>query len=296
VLSILVILLAACGGNPTPEAAGVLPTVAELPTLAPTETSIPATVTETLTNTPTATLTETITATVTPSATITETPTPTPTITPTATETLAPTADNEGIAALVALAAQATILPEQLQPAIIPTTPGLLPTAPITTVCSYAPGGGFGTIYQSDPTLNAQLGCATATSALVMNSADQLYERGEMFWLEGPPGYIYALFNTGRYQRYDDTYNAAVDPVSGGETPPSGLIEPIRGFGKVWRTFQEVRTGLGWAMGGENGGQANVQPFERGQMVYLPQRGQIIIMVFDAGGFTGIWRAVTGSP
>ncbi len=289
-------VVAACSGNPTPEAAGVLPTLAELPTLAPTDTGVPATASATATNTPTATVTPTITVTVTPSATITETATSTPTITPTATETLAPTADNEGIAALVALAAQATILPEQLQPVIVPTTPGLLPTAPITSLCSYAPGGGFGVVYQSDPTLNAQLGCATATSALAMNSANQLYERGEMFWLEGPPGYIYALFNTGRYQRFDDTYNAAVDPVSGGETPPTGLKEPIRGFGKIWRSFQEVRTGLGWATTDENGGQATMQPFERGQMVYLPQRGQIIIMVFDAGGLTGTWRAVPGSP
>lgn len=288
------LVLAGCG-QPTPEV-GVLPTLAELPTLTPTDTGTlvtPLPPTETPTDTPTVTITSSITVTVTPSATITETPTPTPTVTPTATNTIEPTEDNEGIMALLALAAQATVLPEQLQPAVVPTVPGAT-QAPVTTVCSFGPPGGFATVYQGDPTLSAQLGCASG-SVLPMSSASQLYERGEMFWLQGPPGYIYVLFNTGRWQRYDDTYNASVDPESGGETAPAGLKEPIRGFGKVWRSAQEVRTGLGWASNDEVGGQATVQLFEHGQMIYLSQRGQIFILVNDAGGLTGTWRAVQGS-
>jgi hypothetical protein len=73
------------------------------------------------------------------------------------------------------------------------------------------------------------------------------------------------------------------------------LIEPVRGFGKVWRLHPDVRSGLGWATNGESGGTSSVQFFDRGQMIYLPERGEIIIMSFDPGNVTGTWRAVPGS-
>jgi hypothetical protein len=116
-----------------------------------------------------------------------------------------------------------------------------------------------------------------------------------MVWLQGPPPSIYALFSTGRFQRYDDTYDANTDPVSGGETPPPGLKEPVRGFGKVWRNNPEVRTSLGWAVDDESGAQGTLQVFERGQMFYLPQRGLIYILINDPGGTTGSWQAIPGS-
>lgn len=128
-----------------------------------------------------------------------------------------------------------------------------------------------------------------------VSSASQIYEHGGMFWLQGPPSAIYALQGTGRFQRYDDTYDANTDPFSGGETPPNGLREPVRGFGKVWRSNPDVRNGLGWATSDEGGGASPIQLFDRGQMVYLPQRGEIIIMAFDPGGVTGTWRAFAGS-
>lgn len=35
--------------------------------------------------------------------------------------------------------------------------------------------------------------------------------------------------------------------------PPAGLYQPIRGFGKLWRTNPHVRDGLGWAIAPEQG-------------------------------------------
>jgi hypothetical protein len=147
-------------------------------------------------------------------------------------------------------------------------------------------------VYNSDPTLASQLGCALGVISFA--SASQMYQNGQMLWMAGPPTAIYALFSTGLFTRYDDTYNAAIDPASGGETPPPGLIEPVRGFGKVWRTFAEVHA-LGWATSDEAGGQSTAQIFERGQMVYLPQRGMIFVLITNNGGLNGGWRAVTGS-
>lgn len=294
--TIMLFLLAACGTQ-SPQTVSELPTLAQVPTETATQTvtvTFPATFTLTPTITETPTLTVTPTLSITPSATITETPTPTLTVTPTPTETPPPPPDNEGISALIALAAQVTILPQAQQPAVIAPTiaGGTLP--PLTVSCAVTPTGGFGTAYTSDPTLTSLIGCPVGTS-LTMSSASQLFERGGMFWLQGPPGYHYALFSTGRFQRYDDTYNTSIDPVSGGETPPSGLLEPVRGFGKVWRSNNDVRTSLGWATTEENGGTATTQLFDRGLMVYLPQRGEIITLVYDPGGMTGTWRAVAGT-
>jgi hypothetical protein len=299
IVAVLLAFLAACSSTAAPQSAAELPTVAQLPTVTasatiPPESPTNTPVNETSTELPTSTIIPSATLTFTPSETITDTPTPTPSDTPTATETPIPTADNEGVMALVGLAAQATVIPQLAQP-LAPTVPGVVPLP--TASCTSLPSGGFGMVVSNNPALVQQLGCVVGVPAvtILLSSADQVYERGEMVWLQGPPAVIYALFNTGRFQRYDDTFNAATDPVSGGETPPAGLKEPVRGFGKVWRAFPEVRTGLGWAVNDESGGQAVVQLFERGQMAYLPQRGMIYILVNDPGGLTGTWQAVAGS-
>lgn len=299
-IMMLGLMLAACGNQP--QTVGELPTVAALPTLTATL-PVTATATVTLTVTPTDTVTPTATAmvsdtpTVTPSATITDTPTPTATNTPLPSDTPYPTADNEGLMALVQLAAKATILPPNLLPAVVPTVPGAVvggPTAPpaLIPTCSTPPSGGFAAVYNSDPTLAVQMGCPLGLISFA--SASQTYQAGEMIWMAGPPQAIYALFSTGRFTRYDDTFNASVDPASGGETAPAGLMVPVRGFGKVWRTFAEVHA-LGWATSDELGGQSTAQIFERGQMVYLPQRGMIVVLITDNGGLNGGWRMAVGS-
>lgn len=295
ILALLAVIFAGCGpAAPTPGPDSGLPTVAQLPTLTQTFTPPPETPVLTGTATSTPSLTPTAALSVTPSATITETPTSTPSDTPTVTPTPPPTTDNEGLVALALLAAQATVItPVPLVPtAGLPTSPPLQ-----TTTCAYPPPGGFAALVASDPTITQQIGCPLGAppAAVTYTSASQLYERGEMFWLAGPPAEIIVLYSSGRYQRFDDTFVTGVDPESGGETPPTGLIEPVRGFGKVWRTYSDVRNGLGWAVTGENAGQASVQLFERGRMVYLSQRGLVFILAADPGGAAGLWRSVPGS-
>ena len=285
--------LAACGGAPAP--AGEMPTRAELPTLPPTAAPT-ATFTAAPTLTPTASPPPTTapppTVTVTPSVTITDTPTFTPTPTATATPRVG------ALSLLALLAAQVTVLPPTYQPlpaTLTPAPPPGQPTLPAAAVvCAYPPPGGFGAAFSADPALAAQLGCPVGAPPAASSSASayQPFERGAMVWLGGP---IYALLDSGRFQRFDDTFVAGVDPDSGGETPPSGLVEPVRGFGKVWRSAPDVRASLGWGLAAESGGQAALQRFERGWMLYLPQRGSILALVEDAGGLAGTWRALPGA-
>ncbi len=82
---------------------------------------------------------------------------------------------------------------------------------------------------------------------------------------------VYVLYPDGTYRRYDDTYDAAVDPVSGGEEPTDGLLEPALGFGKVWREGPGVREALGWATTNETPGTGRFQLFSGGDMVWISQ-------------------------
>lgn len=280
-----ILLILSCAGcaESTPESSAGVPTLAELPTSTPTptatETAIP-TWTLTATDTPTPTITLTPTVSVSPSATITDTPSPTATNTPT------PTLETGSTFLLAQLAAQATILPQTL-----------LPVATATSLaggsCPYPPPGGFAAVYAADPALNGQLGCAQGDPPVAASSLSALqpFERGIMIWVGGP---IYVLSSDGRFQRFDDTFVAGVDPESGGEIPPPGLIEPIRGFGKVWRSNPSVRTALGWGLAAEGGGEARLQRFDRGWMIFLSQRGDVLILIEDFGGLSGTWRAVAG--
>jgi hypothetical protein len=298
-----------------------LPTVAALPTI--TET-LPATDTLTPIGTPTDTLTPnpsiTITATAswTPSATITDTPSPTPTDTPIPTAIPRPVNDLIDIAmnaTIITLdpnqiAAQSTMIAQTViasggQPANgtitfgTPSTPGagtFGPTAGAATPsnCSFTPMGGFATIYNNNPAISSQMGCAI-NSAVSYGSALQNYQQGQMLWVQGPPMYIYLLYPNGSYRRMDDTWVSGVDPESGGEVPPAGLLEPVRGFGKVWRTYQDVRAAFGWATASEVGGQSSAQPFTRGIMISLPQQGQLLVLIDDGSGLVGTWQAFAGS-
>ena len=161
--------------------------------------------------------------------------------------------------------------------------------------CSALPDGGFGDIYQANPELAAEIGCPVG-GAVSANNAFQDYERGIMVWVSsvgasGQPG-IYAIYDNGSYQRFNDTWIDGSDPVSVGLAPPVGLVEPIRGFGKVWRESPGVSDAIGWARSGEGGGSSFVQSFERGEMVYVPQNGQTYILV---SGQPGRWTSI-GQP
>jgi serine/threonine-protein kinase len=297
--------LAACKGESTTvdNALADLPTAAVLPSAtdspSPEFTQERPTLPGTFTAEPqTATVTETETITVTPSNTITDTPTKSPT--PTATETLVPNAINS----LAELARNGTVFPVTF---VLPTpfapTPVLQATSPFAATpppssrCQYLPPGGFGQIFLNEPSIVDQLGCPVGAPPVTasISSASQPFERGSMLWLNESGGVIYALKSDGTFLRVNDTYNSTIDPESGGETPPAGLLEPIRGFGKVWRTVAGVRDALGWARTGETGGTAVMQDFVTGRMLYLPSRGDIIILTYQGSPASGVWRAVQGT-
>lgn len=161
--------------------------------------------------------------------------------------------------------------------------------------CANPPQGTFGAIYQGDANLAGSLGCPLSLSSNSVASAYQPFQNGVMIWVASlgaqPQAAIYALYNNGTYQRFNDTWIEGVDPDSSGASPPAGLLEPVRGFGKVWRENASARDTLGWATSGESGGTAQVLAFDRGEMVRVSQAGQTYIMITGA---PGTWTARSG--
>jgi hypothetical protein len=105
-----------------------------------------------------------------------------------------------------------------------------------------------------------------------MQAAVQQFERGSMVWVEDSTGLygnriIVTFFDNKRntlvWQQFQDTWQEG-DPVSGGEQAPQGLYEPIRGFGKVWREYPQIRNTLGWATAPEQADTATLQYFADG--------------------------------
>lgn len=87
--------------------------------------------------------------------------------------------------------------------------------------------------------------------------ADQQFQNGRMFWLQ-PINQIWVLITTEtgeqEWQIYEDTFEEGMpesDPTL--EPPATGLIQPIRGFGLLWRENEALRENLGWAIEEEVG-------------------------------------------
>jgi serine/threonine-protein kinase len=156
------------------------------------------------------------------------------------------------------------------------------PTAtstPSPTPCPVDVTMSFSKLLEEDAKLKQRLGCPNQAGQQ-RQIAEEPFERGWMVWvadLGGGSGRIYVIFQDQQKKSkpvvwffYEDSWKDG-DPVSGGETPPSGLYEPLRGFGKVWREQPSVRNTIGWAKAPERGANGGViQSFTNGTLLYSP--------------------------
>jgi hypothetical protein len=167
--------------------------------------------------------------------------------------------------------------------------------APSGVDCQGAPDPRMAAILEGAPDLQANLGClrspqpGMSADALSLSGAYEMFERGVMLWVNGrawgAQSLIYVLQNDQTYRIVSDTFTEGVDPESGGESPPGGLFEPRRGFGKVWRTAPELRDALGWATAPEQADTFMIQFFESGEIILAPAARQAYALSND-----GTWR------
>ena len=131
--------------------------------------------------------------------------------------------------------------------------------------------------------------------------AEQVFELGRMYWLE-PNSQIWVLTvdreGAGRWFVYYDTFVDGEPETDPSLVPPKGLIQPERGFGKLWRENPEVRQALGWALAPEFGYISRYQYHPSGKVVdgaFVADFGYHILFSFNSEAFrfdekTSTWR------
>ncbi len=137
------------------------------------------------------------------------------------------------------------------------------------------------------------LGCPSPFPKLAVPAASQRFERGAMYWIANRPdtyswmtGNIWVVFYDNArgslvWQLHPDYWREG-EPQSGGLTPPPGLFEPIRGFGKLWRENPTIRETLGWAIEPERADTAVEQYFRGGAFaIYRMNSDRVYIMKPD---------------
>ena len=162
-----------------------------------------------------------------------------------------------------------------------------------TVVCQSVPLRGFGTVWANHRSVQSGIGCPATyppfNQEIAVQTAYQQFEHGAMLWISRTTytqeKLIYVFFDDGTFQQFNDTWTEG-QPVSGGETPPRGLVEPVRGFGKVWRegTGARVRERLGWATAEEAGGNGAYQRFDRGEMYWSSSINKIWVLYGTVNG------------
>jgi hypothetical protein len=157
------------------------------------------------------------------------------------------------------------------------------PTAAGATACEIVPRRGFGTVYTQHPTVSQRLGCPTAGETILVQSAEQNFERGYMFW-DGDSRRVFVFLTANNtWRSYPDTWVEGSPPAEV-LTPPAGLYQPVRGFGKVWLEQPEVRNALGWATNQERLISGAVwQPYEDGGMIWTDAR--LIRALYNSGNW-----------
>ena len=91
-------------------------------------------------------------------------------------------------------------------------------------------------------------GCPAST-AVVTTEVQQPFEKGMMIWVQSQAR-VYVLFNDGQqpaWATYPDDFKDGQPETDPSINPPSGKLQPRRGFGLAWRSHPRVRDRLGWA-------------------------------------------------
>lgn len=166
------------------------------------------------------------------------------------------------------------------------------------TTAGESTGGGLNPIGRFGLIWRAELGGPGGTLGYATDAPQELwcatqpFEHGRMVWTDRlEEDHVHVLTYAadergGTWQAYVDTFHEG-DAESSGLTPPDGLLEPIRGFGKVWREeLGGPDARVGWALAPEQGYVGEMQPFEHGLMLWNPLDGVIYVLLDD-----GIWSA-----
>lgn len=130
----------------------------------------------------------------------------------------------------------------------------------------YRPAGDFEEIWASSSAVYGALGWAVDASPFVSAAALQPFEGGFMVWVAADSS-IYVIDDRGTWQRFADRWQEGEPESDPALSPPAERLQPVRGFGKVWREQEAVQATLGWALAPERAVELVGQRFEEGGVI-----------------------------
>jgi hypothetical protein len=149
--------------------------------------------------------------------------------------------------------------------------------------CTTAIAQPFVNARSTNPALQ-NFGCPR-DSGIALTLVRQPFERGQMYWRDTRQ--IMVLANSGTFWRVTDNWNEALPADDPAFAPPAGLLQPVRGFGFIWRSNEAFRNSLGWATEAETPISSFWQEFEGGSL-FLGQGGLVYAVPNgDTGQFIG---------
>ena len=154
--------------------------------------------------------------------------------------------------------------------------------------CELAPVRGFGKVWQTNSGLRERVGCPEAREIGIADMVVQRFELGLMVW-RGDTRMIYVFKGgprdtLGTWRQFRDNWTETEPTPRPQATPPAGMFEPERGFGKVWRENPDIKRDLGWATERERPAGGAWQEFQRANALWTTDR-QIYFMYGD-----GLWE------
>jgi len=145
----------------------------------------------------------------------------------------------------------------------------------------FRPEGSLGVVWDGNAALQQALGWATQLQPDNSLAAEQPFEHGRMIWVERLDS-IYVIFDDGSWARFNDAFEEGMAESDPAIVAPGGKLQPMRGFGKVWREQSAVREQIGWALAPEKPDEVQLHPFERGSMLRLG--GAVYALVGEVRG------------
>jgi hypothetical protein len=127
-------------------------------------------------------------------------------------------------------------------------------------------------------------------------AAYQDFEHGFMVWREDTGGVLVFLTTSNVVYRFPESVYAYLPDNPVMEEPPSGLVKPIRGFGRVWGHFEYVRNQIGWGLETEFGYTATISQgvgTPTGERISLPDDS---VVEFHADGHWYDWSSMPPTP
>jgi Putative zinc-finger len=149
------------------------------------------------------------------------------------------------------------------------------------------PIGDASAVLDAYPDLQRRLGLNSGPERRAQVT-EQAFQGGAMLIRHDTNQVIVLVRSSGRWLGFPNPWRPGEVLASAGARPP-GTLEPLRGFGKVWREQPAVKLQLGWPVYEERSAGGSLQAFQNGTL--LRSAHGIAYVLFNDGS----WRSLPAS-